>query len=76
MKRMKRFIRTLLAGLMFAVMTVTLMVMIGGALMWVAAFVTDTAPTTLENIGIIFVMLIGGGIGAVWYFCDTEADDE
>ena len=75
MKRMKRFIRTLLAGLMFAVMTVTLMMMIGGALMWVAACVTDTVPTTLENIGIIFVMLVGGGLGAIWYYTDTEADD-
>lgn len=76
MKKFKRVLNVLIVGSFFAAMTMLLLILIVGAVMFAHAIVTESIPTGVELIGMIFLMLVGGMVGAMLYINDTGGDDD
>lgn len=67
-----KWFKIIAVGVSFAITTFGLLILIIGAVMFAHAIVTDGIPTGIEWISMIFVMLVGGAIGAMLFINDTE----
>ena len=71
-----KWLKIIAVGFFFAAMTMFLLVLLVGAVMFAHAIVTESIPTSVELIGMIFLMLVGGMVGAMLYINDTGGDDD
>lgn len=70
-----RLIVSVLVGLVYALLTLVVLVLLVGAIMFCKAIVMDIIPTTIERIGMIFVMVAGGILAAFVVYDDKGGDD-
>ena len=67
-----RVLQAIAVFMIFAVMTFAVLFFVIGAVLGVAAIVTEARPTSFEDFSMIMVMILGGVIGAVLFVTDTE----
>lgn len=67
-----RVLQAIAVFMIFAVMTIAMMFFVIGAVLGVAAIVTEARTTIYEDFSMIMVMILGGVIGAVLFVEDTK----
>lgn len=72
----KRLLISALVGLVYALLTLVVLVLFVGAIMFCKAIVMDIVPTMPERIGMIFVMVVGGILAAFVVYDDKGGDKD
>lgn len=67
-----RVLQAIAVFMIFAVMTIAMMFFVIGAVLGVAAIVTEARTTIYEDFSMIMVMILGGVIGTVLFVEDTK----
>lgn len=67
-----RVLQAIAVFMIFAVMTIAMMFFVIGAVLGVAAIVTEARTTIYEDFSMIMVMILGGVIGAALFVEDTK----
>lgn len=65
MDKKKKALVKVIVGLICALLAYGILMILVGAVMFCHAVVTNTVPTAMEKIGMIFVLLFAGGIAAI-----------
>ena len=69
---MKRVFGSIFAGIFFVSGAVVMMILITGAFRWCNIMLQNQIPGPMEWLGIIFIALLAGMVGATLFLIDTD----
>ena len=72
MKKIKEAVLHVTTWFFFGMIGFMSILLLTGAFRFAAAFIDNTTPGFIEWLGMIFVVVIAGTIGLVWFIYDTE----
>lgn len=72
MKKIKNAVRHVTIWFFFGMIGFMSILLLTGAFRFAATFIDNTTPGFIEWLGMIFVVVIAGTIGLVWFIYDTE----
>ena len=73
MKKVKEILKCVVVWFHFGMIGFMTVLLLTGAFRFAIAFIENRTPGFIEWLGIIFIVLVTGSLGLLWFVFDTES---